>query len=95
MSRDDLERDLASLGEEQAKAVAENIRQWLDWGGSAFPGKFAAGHGTMEFPGMALRDYFAGQALIGIAWDCGLSKAEAAETAYEFADAMLAQRTKP
>jgi hypothetical protein len=44
--------------------------------------------------GMTLRDYFAGQALIGIAWDCGLSKAEAAETAYEFADAMLAERAK-
>lgn len=44
--------------------------------------------------GMSLRDWFAGQALPGISFDCGLSVQEAAERAYEFADAMLAQREK-
>jgi hypothetical protein len=44
--------------------------------------------------GMSLRDWFAGQALPGISFDCGLSVQEAAERAYELADAMLAQREK-
>ena len=42
---------------------------------------------------MSLRDYFAGQALAGIvargAWD---PRSDAAESAYEYADAMLAAR---
>lgn len=49
----------------------------------------------VSYPGMTLRDYFAGQALIGIAWDCGYSHAEAADTAYSFADAMIARRKTP
>lgn len=45
-------------------------------------------------PGMSLRDWFAGQALPGIAFDCGLEHSEAAERCYQFADAMLAERAK-
>ncbi len=50
-------------------------------------------------PGMSLRDYFAGMALSGIsgnttilneAKDCG----DVANAAYNFADAMLAERMK-
>ena len=46
---------------------------------------------------MTLRDYFAGQALAGIvargAWD---PRSDAAESAYEYADAMLkAREVKP
>ena len=46
---------------------------------------------------MSLRDYFAGQALAGIvargAWD---PRSDAAESAYEYADAMLkAREVKP
>ena len=53
-------------------------------GGPAFPG------GT----GMSLREWFAGQALAGIAesyWD---APDLAAKKAYELADAMLAERGK-
>lgn len=44
--------------------------------------------------GMTLRDYFAGLALPGIAFDCGLEHSEAAERCYSFADAMVAEREK-
>lgn len=39
-----------------------------------------------------LRDYLAGQALVGIAFDCGLSAEEAADKAYTMADAMMRRR---
>ena len=47
--------------------------------------------------GMTLRDYFAGQALVGIISGCAAACAiydthEAAEDAYQVADAMLAAR---
>jgi len=49
-------------------------------------------------PQMSLRDWFAGQCLIGeVTWH-GLEGIDArivAECAYELADAMLAQRIKP
>lgn len=61
-------------------------------GGTAFP------MDAREFEGMSLRDWFAGQALAGI---CGhktgfanLSALQAAEFAYQYADAMLEQREK-
>lgn len=72
-------------------------------GGPAFP---HPGVGHASFPGMTLRDYFAGQALAGMAGSqesCGaaikMAKAEgkrpmqvAALVAYEFADTMLKAR---
>lgn len=51
-------------------------------------------------PAMPLRDYFAGQALAGLASQCdntGMASwlvPDAAERAYELADAMLAARAK-
>lgn len=58
-----------------------------------YPGKrftkcgVMSGHGQ----GMTLRDWFAGQALIGLTG----SPHRAAEAAYEYADAMLEARSKP
>jgi hypothetical protein len=64
----------------------------------AFPGKVVIGIKGDEWvythsPGMTLRDWFAGQALAGIA--CDETPETAAEAAYRFADAMLAERSKP
>jgi hypothetical protein len=46
--------------------------------------------------GMTLRDYFAGQALAGILCDpdCHASIAKLVDSAYRYADAMLAARDK-
>lgn len=48
--------------------------------------------------GMLLRDYFAGQALAGIAASCGegesINPAMTAQFVYKVADAMLAERAK-
>jgi hypothetical protein len=44
--------------------------------------------------GMSLRDWFAGQALIGIAIEADLDAKTAAGVAYEHADAMLAARAE-
>lgn len=45
--------------------------------------------------GMTLRDYFAGQAMIGMApTACRDEHGKMARTAYEMADAMLAERAK-
>ena len=59
-------------------------------GGPAFPHEFASE------PGMSLRDWFAGQALAGIVSDhkIGASAPDGARWAYEYADAMLAERGK-
>lgn len=75
-----------------------------DTGGPAFA------HGNPEqggHPGMDLRDWFAGQALMGISEHCASIRFEeegeggaqrvvngAASIAYAFADAMLAHRNK-
>jgi hypothetical protein len=61
---------------------------------NAFPVALPAGFEGYE-EGMMLRDYFAGQALIGWLADGKPSDAqEAAHQAYVFADAMLAAREK-
>lgn len=63
---------------------------------SAFPNQPFGSDGLPEAqasPGMTLRDWFAGQAL-GWPDTGGLSPSEAAEYAYEYADAMLVQRAK-
>lgn len=49
--------------------------------------------GETYHPGMTLRDYFAGQAIIGICVNSGV-KYFKAETAYKIADAMLEEREK-
>lgn len=50
-------------------------------------------------PGMTLRDYFAGQALAGLfnhsGWATRCDAEQIALRAYHFADAMLAERSKP
>lgn len=46
-----------------------------------------------DFGGMTLRDYFAAQALAGPVSEHGIPE-EAAMRAYEYADAMLAERAK-
>ncbi len=60
---------------------------------NAFPlnaGEF----GIEPSPGMTLRDYFAGQALAGLASRGLLGPDQRAQEAYDFADAMLAERSK-
>lgn len=67
-------------------------------GGPVFPGEIPIGisHITEAHPGMSLRDWFAGQALAGIASissdGFSLSPEDEAEWAYQRADAMLAAR---
>jgi len=70
-----------------------------DSSGPAFPCQERFKDGDMEVaklvaPGMSLRDYFAGQALAGMQlpseWAAGVGVY--AELAYQFADAMIAQR---
>lgn len=60
-----------------------------DEGGSAFP--LEIGNGHIVSPGMTLRDWFAGQALVGLT-RVGISYA--ATNAYEYADAMIEERNK-
>lgn len=71
-------------------------------GGPAFP--HAAPYkdgGRIDTWGMSLRDYFAGQALIGLMADnptlatYPTDAAPLAAVAYRYADAMLAERSKP
>jgi hypothetical protein len=66
-------------------------------GGPAFPGPYANENGNIEVlwkqQGMTLRDYFAAkamQALITVQFQT--KQAQSAETAYEWADAMLKAR---
>jgi hypothetical protein len=69
-----------------------------DEGGHAFPVPVAvstAGDVYPAFSGMSQRDWFAGQALAGLAAHTGSTPRElVAQTAYELADAMLAERAK-
>lgn len=76
-------------------------------GGPAFPvltnGKDPWGHDEVKLraPGMTLRDYFAGQALVTmatshVAYDAGSFFSEVSAKAYKYADAMLkAREEKP
>lgn len=75
-----------------------------DDGGPAFPQSAVQSNDGMintpsvyfaDVSGMTLRDWFAGQALAGIAAPfCGYEGDRAAERAYELADAMLKERAK-
>lgn len=70
-------------------------------GGPAFP-RLGEGFGNPKYdePGMTLRDWFAGQALVGlirpeVCWTDGVpAQLRLAKDAYQFADAMLAERDK-
>ena len=70
-----------------------------DDGGPAFPLIAEGGENSGLFPefhsGMSLRDWFAGQALIGIYAGClHMETKNAVKDAYETADAMLKERAK-
>lgn len=61
----------------------------------AFPVTMLAPEGgTAHFPGMTLRDWFAGQAITMCLKDMSLPVSEWAREAYAVADAMLAERSK-
>lgn len=64
-------------------------------GGPAFPMYFGSGDRGNN-GGMTLRDYFAGQALAGLARGVGLDleRHDLAQRAYNIADAMLAERAR-
>lgn len=47
---------------------------------------------ALGFPGMTLRDYFAGQALAGMPWSCEISRKDQAKQCFQIADSMLAAR---
>jgi hypothetical protein len=69
----------------------------IEDGGAAFPCEGGCDSGLHPDPGMSLRDWFAGQVLVGLLAserpDFHIpSKEKAAITAYEYADAMLAAR---
>lgn len=69
-------------------------------GGSAFPSPAVTtlhaggGYSTAAHPGLTIRDYFAGQALIGLIAR-GYPPIDLATTSYTYADLMLAERNKP
>lgn len=65
-------------------------------GGPAYP---VPNDGKEGDKGMSLRDYFAGQALVGNcscdSWRVDADYEQTAESAYKMADAMLKAREKP
>ena len=69
-------------------------------GGQAFPNTYERnlpqGRRTVSTGGMTLRDYFAGQALIGIVKlnESRFWPEDDAKRCYEIADAMIAERNK-
>jgi hypothetical protein len=68
-----------------------------DTGGPAFPlpGELGLGLTPKEMRGMTLRDYFAAKAMQAlIQAQIVTRQQQSAETAYEWADAMLAERNK-
>lgn len=72
----------------------------LNDGGPAFPTLMKAGDVAVAEGGMSLRDWFAGQALIGLMSDPGLRPSSTGEfehmarRLFQVADAMLAERAK-
>lgn len=85
-----------------ADAAKEVLAKSIDDGGPAFPGKteysYSGGAGFDYHGGMSLRDYLAGQAIIGLlsfpGSRDGCPAASFAEAAYKQADAMLKARTR-
>lgn len=67
----------------------------FDDGGPAFALPGSAGDQWSFQPGMTLRDYFAAAALAGIVGrGASISYEWAAQAAYQFADALIAERKK-
>lgn len=74
-----------------------------DTGGPAFPFSYEEGGKLLSCNGMTLRDWFAGQALVGILsgeLSIGVMNSDSraallSQATYEIADAMLAERSKP
>lgn len=74
----------------------------IDWGGQAFPTEGGDQSGLYPDPGMSLRDYFAGQVIVGLMsyqgdetsgnWHNNSSSQGVATRCYELADAMIAAR---
>ena len=60
--------------------------------GSASPGGDIFTSGDHGGVGLSFRDYFAGQALIGLALDPKIEVRDAAELAWRYADALLDRR---
>lgn len=75
------------LGKETEALMAEIDKMKRTDGGSAFPTD-----GEYLSSGMTLRDYFAGQALIGFIVSTEQNGNDTAANAYAFADAMLDAR---
>lgn len=68
------------------------MSEWKDDGGAAFPCGVPGFEGS---PGMSLRDWFAGQAVVGLLQSRAVPNATMyAKDAYRVADAMLAEREK-
>ena len=84
--------------EERLPLQGDNMKN----GGSAFPGYFKTVvvenmrpvEKTIVSEGMTLRDYFAGQALLGFVQGGVYASENCAKVAYMLADAMLAEREK-
>ncbi len=100
MAEDESPLNLGGKSSHRAPA----IRRVAD-GGQAFPSSIRDSHGIRWHNGMTLRDYFAGQALAGAMAAMGSYQRESNETtrdtgrilvdtAYEIADAMLAERAE-
>jgi len=69
--------------------------RWAQFGGPAFPFEAGGSGVQISYPGMTLRDYFAGQALAGMKVpEDGFSEFDAirARRCYSMADAMLKAR---
>ncbi len=71
-------------------------------GGPAFPHFIPDGHynGSVHYPGLTLRDWFAGRVLSSAPWSLNEGDAQwieqhGAAIAYRIADAMLAARVQP
>ena len=74
-------------------------------GGPAFPERYLPNSESSSYPGMSLRDWFAGQ-VVGRCWRAAVRQQDSATThyvavaqraavwAYTMADAMLAERSK-
>lgn len=102
------ESALTSYETEQLRELIQVFRtggdgKWRDpQNPFAFPKMEVAVNGnntsTASGPGMTLRDYFAGQALVGLLSDCVKAKIDpddaTAIAAYGYADAMLKEREK-
>jgi hypothetical protein len=86
-------------------AFPSTMHERIRWPGGTRPGGLSETSDPYQvsYPGMTLRDYFAGQALIG--WlstyshsqgkEANMVEAEAyAKSAYELADALLKERNK-